>query len=70
MLQIAHKVWAWTRASLDAQDVVLIAGMALLSGGLSEVYAPLFWITPGAALTYLAWPKRPVVAVKAKAQES
>jgi len=55
---------------IDLQDVVLLLGLALLSIGLAQVYAPMLLITPGAAFTYLAWPKRSVIAVKAKSQES
>jgi len=64
MRQAVRSGWDVVRATVDAQDVCLVAGVALLGIGLQQVYPPLGWIVPGAALTALAWPKSPKVIVK------
>jgi len=64
MRQAVRKSWERLRGTFDAQDVCLVAGVAMLSLGLQQVYPPLGWIVPGAALTALAWPKKPMVIVK------
>jgi hypothetical protein len=55
---------AWVFPSFSAQDLHLWAGLAALAVGLEQVYHPLIWIAPGAAFTWLAWPKRPMIPVK------
>lgn len=55
---------SWIGATFDTQDVCLVAGVVMLSIGLQQVYPPLGWIMPGAALTALAWPKRANIIVK------
>lgn len=64
MRQAVRKGWGWVSSTVDAQDVCLVTGVAMLSLGLQQVYPPLGWIVPGAALTALAWPKRANVIVK------
>lgn len=70
MREAVRTGWAWVRASIDAQDVCLVIGVAILSLGLQQVYAPLGWIVPGAALTALAWPKRVIIVKRQPPQES
>jgi hypothetical protein len=56
--------FAWLFPKFDAQDLHLWGGLAALAIGLEQIYHPLIWIAPGAAFTWLAWPKRPMFAVK------
>lgn len=56
--------FAWAFPSFSAQDLHLWAGLAAVAIGLEQVYHPLIWIAPGAAFTWLAWPKRPMIPVK------
>jgi hypothetical protein len=44
---------------VDAQDVALVAGVALLAYGARQVYAPAGWLTAGAVLIWLTLPTRP-----------
>lgn len=45
---------AFAAAQLDARDLVLAAGLALLAVGLYPVCPPAAAIVPGAVLTYVA----------------
>ena len=64
MRQAVREGWNVVRATVDSQDVCLVVGVTMLSLGLQQVYPPLGWIVPGAALTALAWPKRQAIIVK------
>jgi hypothetical protein len=44
----------WAAESVDARDLVLVCGLALLSIGLWAVFPPAAAIVPGAVLTYVA----------------
>lgn len=70
MRQAVRESWGWMRSTVDAQDVSLVTGVVMLSIGLQQVYPPLGWIVPGAALTALAWPKRPIIVKRQPPQES
>jgi hypothetical protein len=48
------QVAAWLAREFDARDLVLAAGLALLSIGLALVWMPAAFIAPGAILTYVA----------------
>lgn len=43
---------------LDFRDMLLLAGGGLISYGLYLIYAPLMFITLGAFLVLVGWPKR------------
>lgn len=67
MRQVRERLRAglsWVFPSFSAQDLHLWAGLAAVAVGLEQVYHPLIWIAPGAAFTWLAWPKRAAVIVK------
>jgi hypothetical protein len=70
MRQAVRKGWDVLSATFDAQDACLVVGVAMLGIGLQQVYPPLGWIVPGAALTALAWPKRAVIMKRQPPQES
>lgn len=49
-----RKIGQWLVANVDARDLVMIAGLALLAIGLFQVSVPAAFIVPGAVLTFVA----------------
>lgn len=49
-----RKIHNLLAANVDARDLVMIAGLALLAIGLFQVFVPAAFIVPGAVLTYVA----------------
>ncbi|MCK1503103.1 hypothetical protein [Bradyrhizobium sp. 188] len=54
MRKVLSSIGIWARANIDARDVMLASGLALLAGGLWQVWPPAALIVPGAIISAVA----------------
>lgn len=51
--------WAQLVAQVGAQELAFLVGLAAVGYGVALVSIPGAWVTVGAILVCLAWPRRP-----------